>query len=77
MKKSDQIIQAFLDLPEDQRDDLGHALGVLLGSFFLRRSLRRNGANKWQVTVATSVMTSLVIMNRRLDRISELLKEKA
>lgn len=71
----DQLIESFLDLPDDTVEDLSLALGVLLGSIFLRRSLRKKGANEWQVYVATSVMGSLVIMNKRLERIAKILRE--
>lgn len=72
---ANKIVEAFVDLPEDDREDLALATGILLGSFFVRRSLRKKGANEWQTYVATSVMGSLLIISKRLERITKILRE--
>lgn len=71
----DKLIDAFLDMPEDAREDLALALGILLSTPLLRRKLRKKGASEWQAYVAASVLGSLLITNKRLERIAKTLRE--
>lgn len=70
-----EIIDAFIDMPEDTREDLALALGLLLSTPLLRRALRKKGANAWQAYVAASMLGSLLIVNKRLERIAKILRE--